>query len=314
MTLDFERPIQEIKDKIEELKQSKNKISTNKEIAKLRREKLILTKKIFDNLSDWQIVQLSRHPLRPHLIEIIPLIFDNFQELHGDRLYKDDKSLIGGLGNINHEPVMIIGQEKGRGTKDKIYRNFGMNYPEGFRKSLRLMKLAEKFSIPIITFIDTPGAFPGYQAEKRGQSQAIANNLVKITKLNTPIIVVILGEGCSGGALGIGVGDITMMLEYSYFSVISPEGCASILWKDPTRAPNAAKSMLITSKHLMKLNIVDKVISEPLGGAHNNLEATSREIKKNIKISINTLKKLETSELRKKRHKKLMSYGVFSII
>ena len=266
--------------------------------------------KIYSNLSDWQIVQIARHPKRPRFSEIAK-IFSMFQELHGDRTYGDDTAIIGGTAYLEKNPVMIIGQEKGCTAKEKIYHNFGMMHPSGYKKALRLMKIAEKFSIPIITFIDTPGAFPGIKAEEHGQSIAIANNLYEMSKITVPIICVIIGEGCSGGALGIGVGDKIIMLEYSYFSTISPEGCAAILWKTRKKAPCAAEAMSITAKKLKELQIIDDIIEEPLGGAHNNVAETIRSIKNNIIESLKKLINIEKEELLKKRYKKLMSFGKY---
>lgn len=301
--LDFEKPIIKLEKKISDLKKEDKK--TRILIAK--KSKII--KKIYNNLTDWQIVKIARHPKRPYFLDLINKIFIGFQELHGDRLFSDDKAIVGGIGKLNKTSIMIIGQEKGRKTKNKLYHNFGMMHPEGYRKALRLMKLAEKFEIPIITFIDTPGAYPGVKAEERGQSEAIARNLFEMAKLNVPIISVIIGEGCSGGALGIGVGDKLLMLEYSYFATISPEGCASILWKTANKAADAAKTMNIISKKLKNLKIIDQIIKEPIRGAHNNIHLTAENIKKNLIKTLTSIKKLKPKTLQKTRYKKLTSYG-----
>lgn len=270
--LDFEQPIAELEGKIQALENVKNNPDIAPEIDALKAKSAALTKKIFSSLSDWQISQLARHPKRLYTLDYIEAIFDEFTELHGDRAFADDKAMIGGIAKIGNTSFMFIGQQKGRTTKEKLHHNFGMARPEGYRKALRLMKMAEKFSMPIVTFIDTPGAYPGIGAEERGQSEAIARNLYEMSTLKTPIISIIIGEGGSGGALAIGLSDITMMFEYSIYSVISPEGCASILYKDASKASIAAESLKLTSKHLKKNKLVEKIIPEPLGGIHRNPE------------------------------------------
>ena len=270
--LDFEQPIAELEDKIEALESVKDDADIAKEMDSLKLKSELLTKKIFTSLSDWQISQLARHPQRLYTLDYIENIFDEFIELHGDRAFSNDHALVGGIAKIDDFDFMFIGQQKGRSTKEKIFHNFGMTRPEGYRKALRLMKMAEKFSLPIISFIDTPGAYPGIGAEERGQSEAIARNLFEMSTLKTPIIAVVIGEGGSGGALAIGLSDITMMFEYSIYSVISPEGCASILYKDASKANIAAESLKMTSKHLKKNKLIDKIIPEPLGGIHRDPE------------------------------------------
>lgn len=310
--LEFERPIAELEAKIEELRLvgSDSVINIQDEIARLESKSRELTAAIFRSLTDWQIVQLARHPQRPFTLDYLPKIFTDFDELHGDRAFADDKALIAGLARIEGEPVMLIGQQKGRDTKEKIYRNFGMPHPEGYRKALRLMKLAEKFDVPIITIIDTPGAYPGVGAESRGQSEAIARNLLEMSKLSVPIICIVIGEGCSGGALGIGVGDKTLMLQYAYYATISPEGCATILWKSASKASEAAEVMGITASRLLKLGIIDEVIPEPLGGAHRNLEEMAVTLKSVILENLRTLKQFPTDKLLKRRYQRWMSMGI----
>jgi acetyl-CoA carboxylase carboxyl transferase subunit alpha len=272
----------------------------------------LLTKKIFTSLSDWQISQLARHPQRLYTLDYIENIFDEFIELHGDRAFSNDHSLVGGIAKIDDFDFMFIGQQKGRSTKEKIFHNFGMTRPEGYRKALRLMKLAEKFSLPVISFIDTPGAYPGIGAEERGQSEAIARNLFEMSTLKTPIIAVVIGEGGSGGALAIGLSDITMMFEYSIYSVISPEGCASILYKDASKANIAAESLKMTSKHLKKNKLIDKVIPEPLGGIHRDPEKSYNFLKKALIKELKSLQDVSIEELLRERHKKLLGFGRFS--
>ena len=310
--LEFEKPIAELEAKVEALINSKSHDeSIRQEIEKLQEKITDLMKNTYKSLTDWQIIQLARHPDRPYFLDILHKVFANFQELHGDRFFGDDKALIGGLATIDDRPIMILGQEKGRKTKDKLFHNFGMMHPEGYRKALRLMRLAEKFNIPIITFIDTPGAYPGVKAEERGQSEAIAKNLLYMSKLSVPVICVVLGEGCSGGALGIGVGDKLVMLEYSYFATISPEGCASILWKTADKAPCAAEIMGITAKCLKKHNFVDEIVEEPLGGAHRNIDVVAEKIKLTLKKLLLDLSLLPRDKLLEKRYEKLMSFGIF---
>lgn len=310
--LEFERPIAELEAKIEALtKSSKRSADVQIKINQLRSKVVDLMKKIYGSLSDWQIIQIARHPERPHFLDLHHRVFDNFQELRGDRAFADDRAIIGGLAELGDRTVMIIGQEKGRKTKDKLYHNFGMVHPEGYRKALRLMKLAEKFDIPIITFIDTPGAYPGIKAEERGQSEAIASNLFEMSRIHVPIICLIIGEGCSGGALGIGVGDSLMMLQYSYFATISPEGCASILWKTAAKASDAAEIMGITANHLKKHGIIDEIISEPIGGGHRNVGELAAEIKFILQHYLNELCSLSNEERLAARYKRLMSFGAF---
>jgi len=310
--LDFEQPIAELEDKIDALASIKDDADIAKEMDSLKLKSELLTKKIFNSLSDWQISQLARHPQRLYTLDYIGNIFDEFTELHGDRAFSNDHSLVGGIAKINDFNFMFIGQQKGRSTKEKIFHNFGMTRPEGYRKALRLMKIAEKFSLPVISFIDTPGAYPGIGAEERGQSEAIARNLYEMSTLKTPIIAVVIGEGGSGGALAIGLSDITMMFEYSIYSVISPEGCASILYKDASKANIAADSLKLTSKHLKKNKLIDKIIPEPLGGIHRDPEKSCNFLKKALIKELKSLKDVSIEELLKERHKKLLSFGRFS--
>ena len=310
--LDFEQPIAELEDKIDALESVKDDADIAKEMDSLKLESELLTKKIFTSLSDWQISQLARHPQRLYTLDYIENIFDEFIELHGDRAFSNDHSLVGGIAKIDDFNFMFIGQQKGRSTKEKIFHNFGMTRPEGYRKALRLMKLAEKFSLPIISFIDTPGAYPGIGAEERGQSEAIARNLYEMSTLKTPIIAVVIGEGGSGGALAIGLSDITMMFEYSIYSVISPEGCASILYKDASKANIAAESLKMTSKHLKKHKLIDKIIPEPLGGIHRDPEKSCNFLKKALIKELKSLQDVSIEELIRERHTKLLSFGRFS--
>jgi len=310
--LDFEQPIAELEDKIDALESVKDDADIAKEMDSLKLKSELLTKKIFTSLSDWQISQLARHPQRLYTLDYIENIFDEFTELHGDRAFSNDHSLVGGIAKMDDFDFMFIGQQKGRSTKEKIFHNFGMTRPEGYRKALRLMKMAEKFSLPVISFIDTPGAYPGIGAEERGQSEAIARNLFEMSTLKTPIIAVVIGEGGSGGALAIGVSDITMMFEYSIYSVISPEGCASILYKDVSKANIAAESLKMTSKHLKKNKLIDKVIPEPLGGIHRDPEKSCNFLKKALIKELKSLQDISIEELLKERHKKLLGFGRFS--
>ena len=310
--LDFEQPIAELEDKIDALESVKDDADIAKEMDSLKLKSELLTKKIFTSLSDWQISQLARHPQRLYTLDYIENIFDEFIELHGDRAFSNDHSLVGGIAKMDDFDFMFIGQQKGRSTKEKIFHNFGMTRPEGYRKALRLMKMAEKFSLPIISFIDTPGAYPGIGAEERGQSEAIARNLFEMSTLKTPIIAVVIGEGGSGGALAIGVSDITMMFEYSIYSVISPEGCASILYKDASKANIAAESLKMTSKHLKKNKLIDKVIPEPLGGIHRDPEKSCNFLKKALIKELKSLQDVSIEELLRERHKKLLGFGKFS--
>lgn len=311
--LEFEQPIAELEAKIDELRHvgSDNEININEEIARLEAKSKSLTESIFGSLSDWQVSQLSRHPQRPYLLDYISLIFTDFEELHGDRCFADDPSIIGGMARLEGEPVMLIGHQKGRDTKDKLYRNFGMPRPEGYRKALRLMELAERFRMPVLTFIDTPGAYPGVGAEERGQSEAIARNLQVMSNLSTPIISTVVGEGGSGGALAIGVADRLLMLEYSTYSVISPEGCASILWKNAERAPEAAEAMAITSKRLKELDLIDRVIEEPLGGAHRDMAKMAQTIKEVLVEELSRLRSVALEDLLQQRYEHLMKYGQY---
>lgn len=309
--LEFEQPIAELEEKIKELRLVGNdaEINISEEIARLEQKSRELTCHIFKNLSSWQIVQLARHPKRPYSLDYINHMVTDFDELHGDRRFADDKSIIGGIGLLSNIPVMIIGQQKGRDTKEKVLRNFGMPHPEGYRKALRLMQLAEKFNLPIITLIDTPGAYPGIEAENRGQSEAIAYNLQTMSSLKVPIICVIIGEGCSGGALGMGVGDRVLMLEYAYYATISPEGCATILWKSATKAPEAANAMGITADRLLELGIIDEIIKEPLGGAHRSISTMADTLKEHLINHVNQLEKWSTEALLEHRYSRLMKFG-----
>ena len=295
--LDFEQPIAELEEKIDALESIKDDADIAKEMDSLKLKSELLTKKIFSSLSDWQISQLARHPQRLYTLDYIDSIFDEFTELCGDRAFANDKSLIGGIAKIDELTFMFIGQQKGRSTKEKIYHNFGMTRPEGYRKALRLMKLAEKFSLPVITFIDTPGAYPGIGAEERGQSEAIARNLFEMSTLKTPILSVVIGEGGSGGALAIGLSDVMMMFEYSIYSVISPEGCASILYKDASKAPIAAESLKLTSKHLKKHKLIEKVIPEPLGGIHRDPDTASMFLRKALVKELKNLLEVPIDKL-----------------
>jgi acetyl-CoA carboxylase carboxyl transferase subunit alpha len=311
--LDFEQPIAELEAKIEELRYvgDDTEVNIGDEISKLEEKSRTLTKTIFNKLDAWQTSKLARHPMRPYTFDYVDRIFTDFQELHGDRAFADDAALVGGLARLDGMPVMIIGHQKGRDTKENIRRNFGMPRPEGYRKALRLMKLAERFRIPIITFIDTPGAYPGIGAEERNQSEAIARNLFEMSDLKTPIICTVIGEGGSGGALAIGVGDCLMMLEYSTYSVISPEGCASILWKSAEKASDAAEAMGITAKSLKEAGLIDQIIREPLGSAHRDVDETARNIKQALIDSLEKFEKMGMETLLEARYKRLTSYGAF---
>jgi acetyl-CoA carboxylase carboxyl transferase subunit alpha len=311
--LDFEQPIAELQAKIDELRRVgfDNEINISEEITKLEEKSRKLTESVFSNLSAWQISQLSRHPQRIYTLDYIELMFEEFQELHGDRAFADDPAIVGGLAKFDGLPVMVIGHQKGRDTKEKIYRNFGMPRPEGYRKALRLMKLAERFHLPILCLIDTPGAYPGINAEERGQSEAIARNLFEMATLRTPIICTVIGEGGSGGALAIGVGDRLVMLQYSTYSVISPEGCASILWKSADKAEQAAEAMGITSNRLLELGLIDEIVPEPLGGSHRDRERTAESLKSTLKRMLEELRALPLDDLLESRYQRLMSYGVY---
>jgi len=311
--LEFEQPIAELEAKIDELRYVGNdtEINISDEIARLQVKCQELTRKIFSSLTAWQISQLARHPQRPYLLDYVELVFTDFHELHGDRTFGDDQAMVGGLARLEDRPVMIIGQQKGRDTKEKIQRNFGMPRPEGYRKALRLMKMAERFKLPIFTFIDTPGAYPGVDAEERGQSEAIARNLYVMSSLKTPIICTIIGEGGSGGALGIGVGDKLCMLEYSTYSVISPEGCASILWKSAEKAAEAAEAMKMTSQRLKEQGLIDIIISEPLGGDHRDVKVTAETLSTVLQENLAELDKLSVDELIEARYQRFMQFGQF---
>ena len=311
--LDFEQPIAELQAKIAELRYvtDDSEVNISEEIQTLDRKAENLTSAIFAKLTPWQVSQLSRHPNRPYTIDYIERIFTDFEYLHGDRAYGDDQPIIGGMGRLEGKPVMVIGQQKGRDTREKIKRNFGMPRPEGYRKALRLMKMAEKFKMPLITLVDTPGAYPGIGAEERGQSEAIARNLYVLADLKTPIICTIIGEGGSGGALAICVGDRINMLQYSTYSVISPEGCASILWKSADKAPQAAEAMGITAGRLLSLKLVDKVIKEPLGGAHRDYDQIAKDLKLSLIENIEMLESVSIDKLLDQRYQKLMNFGQY---
>ncbi|PKM12184.1 MAG: acetyl-CoA carboxylase carboxyl transferase subunit alpha [Gammaproteobacteria bacterium HGW-Gammaproteobacteria-3] len=312
--LDFEQPIAELEAKIKELRrvESDNDINISDALDQLEKKSESLTEAIFSELSDWQISQLSRHPGRPYTLDYIDLIFTEFYELHGDRAYADDPAIVCGLARLEGQPVMLIGHQKGRDTKEKIYRNFGMPRPEGYRKALRVMKMAERFGLPVICLIDTPGAYPGIGAEERGQSEAIARNLFEMTKLKTPIICTVIGEGGSGGALAIGVGDRLIMLEYSTYSVISPEGCASILWKSADKSQLAAEAMGITSDRVREQGFLDEVVREPLGAAHRNFQATAMNLREALLRHLEELKREPLTDLLEKRYQRIMGFGAFS--
>ncbi len=312
--LEFEKPLQQLASKVEELESAHRdnpKLNISKEVKQLQNKTDDLLHQIYDELTPWQISQVSRHPQRPYTSDYIEHIFTNFQELHGDRAFADDPAIIGGLAEFEGEPVMVVGQQKGRDTKERQYRNFGMPRPEGYRKALRLFHLAEKFNLPLITLIDTPGAYPGIGAEERGQSEAIARNLYAMSELKTPSIGVVIGEGGSGGALALGVVDHLMMLQYSTYSVISPEGCASILYKDAKKADIAAESLGITADHLKKVGLADEVIPEPLGGAHRNIDAIMESVRQSLIKQLSRLKKQPIDILLSTRYQRLMSYGEF---
>lgn len=309
--LDFEQPIEELNQKIQALRMvgSDNEVNLSEEIARLEAKCEELTSNIFSNLEPWQVAQMARHPLRPQTTDYIENMFTDFQELHGDRHYSAAPAIIGGLACLNGEAVMILGHQKGKRTKEKVYRNFGMARPEEYRKALRLMKMAEKFKIPIFTFIDTAGAYPGIGAEERNQSEAIARNLLEMAKLRTPVICTVTGEAGSGGALAIGVGDRVLMLQYGIYSVISPEGCASILWKDAAKASDAARAMGITADKILESGLIDNVIAEPLGGAHRNVTDMTSRLKELLIDELRELKRLPIDELLKQRYKKFMAMG-----
>lgn len=311
--LDFEKPIAEIRARIESLHrvQAESDVDLSKQITELEKKSSATAKTIFSQLDAWQVTQLARHPMRPFTLDYVNRIFTDFHELHGDRAYSDDKAIVAGLARLNGQGVVIIGHQKGRDTNSKITRNFGMPKPEGYRKAQRIARLAEQFSLPVFTFIDTPGAYPGVEAEERGQSEAIASSLYTLVELKTPVIATVIGEGGSGGALAIGIADRIIMLQYSIYSVISPEGCASILWKDSNRAQDAAKAMGLTSAILHKEGLVDTVVDEPLGGAHRDYDEMAKRLKKHLEQSLEEVSGISVKELLDSRSKKLMSYGKY---
>ncbi len=311
--LEFEQPIADLETKIEELRfvQDDSALDISEEIARLQKKSQSLTKEIYSKLNAWQISQVARHPQRPYTLDYINGLFNDFEEMHGDRVYADDPAIVGGMARFGGQTVVVIGHQKGRDTKDKILRNFGMPRPEGYRKALRLMKLAEKFGVPVFTFIDTPGAYPGVGAEERGQSEAIGRNLFAMAALKTPVICTVIGEGGSGGALAIAVGDVTLMLQYSTYSVISPEGCASILWKSAERAADAAETLGITATRLKTLGLIDKIIPEPLGGAHRDYAAMMQSLKKALQESWRQMRDMPLDKLAESRFARLMGYGQY---
>jgi acetyl-CoA carboxylase carboxyl transferase subunit alpha len=312
--LDFEQPIAELETKIDELRyvQNESAVDISDEIERLAGKSQQLTKDIYANLSPWQVTQIARHPQRPYTLDYVAEIFTEFQELHGDRHYADDQSIVGGLARFNGNACMVLGHQKGRDTKERTARNFGMSRPEGYRKALRLMKLAEKFGLPVFTFVDTPGAYPGIGAEERGQSEAIGRNIFEMAQLEVPIITTIIGEGGSGGALAISVGDQVLMLQYSVYSVISPEGCASILWKTAERASDAADALGITAHRLKALGVIDKIVAEPVGGAHRDPKWMSAHLKRALNDALRQVVDLKPKELLQRRYERLQSYGRFS--
>jgi acetyl-CoA carboxylase carboxyl transferase subunit alpha len=311
--LDFEQSVAELENKIEQLQNVQNDpaLDISQEIAQLQKKSQALTKEIYSKLTPWQISQVSRHPQRPYTLDYIQHLFTDFEELHGDRAFADDAAIVGGLARFNGQSVMVIGHQKGRDTKERQYRNFGMPRPEGYRKALRLMKLAEKFGIPVMTFIDTPGAYPGVGAEERGQSEAIGRNLYEMAELRVPIICTVIGEGGSGGALAIAVGDATLMLQYATYSVISPEGCASILWKSAAKAPDAAETLGITAQRLKTLGLIDKIVNEPLGGAHRDYPAVMQSLRKALQECLKQAQGEPVESLLQTRFNRLMGYGKF---
>lgn len=310
--LEFEKPIFELREHIEQLKRTTHEhVDVSSEMQTLEKKMTQLTKDVFGNLSPWQKVQLARHPLRPYSLDYIMRLAPDFVELHGDRLFADDKAIVGGIGTVDGQPVMFIGQQKGRNTDENIFRNFGMPNPEGYRKAMRLMKMAEKFSIPIVTFIDTPGAYPGIGAEERGQGEAIARNLRDMSMLETPVIVIVIGEGGSGGALAIGVGDVIAMLSYTIYSVISPEGCASILWRDAAMASTAAETLKLTPEDLLSLGVIDEILEEPLGGAHRDVDAMAGTIKQFIMKQYAVLNALSPEKRTALRYEKFKGMGKY---
>jgi len=311
--LEFEQPIAELETRIEELRyvQEDSAADISEEIQRLTKRSQSLTKDIYGKLNPWQVAQVARHPQRPYTLDYVQMLFTHFEELHGDRAFADDPSIVGGLARFANEPCVVIGHQKGRDTKEKILRNFGMPKPEGYRKALRLMHLAEKFQLPVFTFIDTPGAYPGIDAEERGQSEAIGRNLFEMARLRTPVIVTVIGEGGSGGALAIAVGDLILMLQYATYSVISPEGCASILWRSAEKAPDAAEALGITASRLKTMGLIDKIVPEPLGGAHRDPQATAQSLRKALAEALKQLAEKKPKELVEERLERLMSYGKF---
>jgi acetyl-CoA carboxylase carboxyl transferase subunit alpha len=311
--LDFEAPIAELESKIEELRlvQDDSAVDISEEIERLQKKSQALLKDIYAKLTPWQVAQLARHPQRPYTLDYVGDIFTDFHELHGDRSYADDASIVGGLARFNGLPAMVLGHQKGRDTKERTARNFGMSKPEGYRKALRLMKLAEKFGLPVFTFVDTPGAYPGVDAEERGQSEAIGRNLAEMSHLKVPVIATIIGEGGSGGALAIAVGDHVLMLQYATYSVISPEGCASILWKSAEKAPEAAEALGLTAHRLKALGLIDRIVAEPLGGAHRDAKQMAALLKRALADSLRQLQALKPKELLAARHARLLGYGKF---
>ncbi|MEX0959739.1 MAG: acetyl-CoA carboxylase carboxyltransferase subunit alpha [Burkholderiales bacterium] len=311
--LDFEQPIAELEARIEELRyvQDDSAVDISEEIARLQKKSAGLTREIYAKLNAWQISQVARHPQRLYSLDYIQGLFTDFEELHGDRAFADDPAIVGGIARFGNQPVMVIGHQKGRDTKDKLYRNFGMPKPEGYRKAMRLMKLAEKFGLPVMTFVDTPGAYPGVGAEERGQSEAIGRSLYVMAELRVPVIVTIIGEGGSGGALAIAVGDVSLMLQYAIYSVISPEGCASILWKSADKAPQAAETLGITANRLKTLGLVDRIVSEPPGGAHRDPAATLQSLRKGLQDALAQVQDKPVDELLPARFQRLMDYGKF---
>ena len=312
--LEFEQPVAELESKIEELRyvQSESAVDISEEIDRLSKKSLQLTKDIYSSLTPWQVTQIARHPQRPYTLDYVAEIFTDFQELHGDRHFADDLSIVGGLARFNGQPCMVLGHQKGRDTKERAQRNFGMSRPEGYRKALRLMKLAEKFGLPVFTFVDTPGAYPGIGAEERGQSEAIGRNIFEMAQLEVPIICTIIGEGGSGGALAISVGDQTLMLQYSIYSVISPEGCASILWKTAERASDAAEALGVTAHRLKALQLVDKIVNEPVGGAHRDHKQMASFLKRALNDALRQVSDLKPKELLQRRYERLQAYGRFT--
>jgi len=311
--LDFEQAVAELETKIEELRyvQDESSVDISSELKTLSEKSQLLTKEIYEGLTPWQVSQVARHPQRPYTLDYIQALFTDFHELHGDRVFADDQSIIGGLARFNGKPCMVIGHQKGRDTKERALRNFGMSRPEGYRKAMRLMRLAEKFGLPVFTFVDTPGAFPGIDAEERNQSEAIGHNLYTQAELKVPIITTIIGEGGSGGALAIAMGDVVMMLQYSTYSVISPEGCASILWKTAEKAPDAAEQLALTAQRLKDLQLIDTIVPEPVGAAHRDYEAMMANMNKALARALSEVEDLSEKELLERRHLRFMSYGQF---